>query len=270
MAERIQLNIQLPLEELGRFSQLVEQLQQMMAAAESGSGEKREAEDSPAFDLARFQELAARDASPREQVPAMEDGPQAAAYEPGDLPPAPGTAAELSPAAEAPSAQAEISSLPEAPAVRGEIVPLGEAPSAQGEVSPLTDPVAVRAETTPLPEISAGQIETALQETNIPTAAPEESGTDPEPPVSSQETAREEGAVPPPPGGTAEEQVLQELTIPVAGYYPEVQLPEAPGGSWNGVREELTRAGPAPLTAEAVSLAFQRDDRRYDNGFPLY
>ena len=26
----------------------------------------------------------------------------------------------------------------------------------------------------------------------------------------------------------------------------------------------------APLTAEAVSLAFQRDGRRYDNGFPLY
>ena len=56
----------------------------------------------------------------------------------------------------------------------------------------------------------------------------------------------------------------------MAGYYPAVQLPEAPGGSWPEVREELTYAGPAPLTAEAVSLAFQRDDRRYDNGFPLY
>lgn len=34
--------------------------------------------------------------------------------------------------------------------------------------------------------------------------------------------------------------------------------------------ERLVTRGPAPLTAEAVSLAFRRDDRRYDNGFPLY
>lgn len=37
-----------------------------------------------------------------------------------------------------------------------------------------------------------------------------------------------------------------------------------------GIREELVQEGPAPLTAEAVSLAFRRDDRRYDRGFPLY
>lgn len=36
------------------------------------------------------------------------------------------------------------------------------------------------------------------------------------------------------------------------------------------LRERLVTQGPAPLTAEAVSLAFRRDDRRYDNGFPLY
>ena len=41
-------------------------------------------------------------------------------------------------------------------------------------------------------------------------------------------------------------------------------------GRWTGVTEELVSAGPAPLTAEAVSQAFQRDGRRYDNGFPLY
>ena len=34
--------------------------------------------------------------------------------------------------------------------------------------------------------------------------------------------------------------------------------------------EELVVPGAAPLTAEAVSLAFRRDGRRYDNGFPLY
>lgn len=38
----------------------------------------------------------------------------------------------------------------------------------------------------------------------------------------------------------------------------------------NSVVERLVAEGPAPLTAEAVSLAFCRDDRRYDTGFPLY
>ena len=119
-------------------------------------------------------------------------------------------------------------------------------------------------------EISAGQIEASLQEIQIPTAVPEDSAVLPEPPVPNQGTVQEEGALPSPPEVTAREQFLQELTVPVAGYYPEVQLPEAPGGSWSGVQEELTFSGPAPLTAEAVSLAFQRDDRRYDNGCPLY
>ena len=46
--------------------------------------------------------------------------------------------------------------------------------------------------------------------------------------------------------------------------------PEEPQSRWTGITEELVTSGPAPLTAEAVSLAFQRDGRRYDNGFPLY
>ena len=45
---------------------------------------------------------------------------------------------------------------------------------------------------------------------------------------------------------------------------------ELPSADRSGLEEELITAGPAPLTAEAVSLAFRRDDRRYDNGFPLY
>lgn len=270
MEDRIQLSIQLPLEELSRFSRLVDQLQQMMTAAEAGGTGKRETEDSPAFDLTRFQELMAREASFREPAPATGDAPQPAVYEPGDLSPASGTAAEMSRAPEAPAARPEVSSLPEAPAVQSEIAFLGEAPSAKGNISPLADPVTAQADTSPLPEISAGQIEASLQEIQIPTAAPEDSDALPEPSAPRQEFAQEEGALPSPPEVTAREQVLQDLTVPVAGYYPEVQLPEAPGGSWSGVREELTFSGPAPLTAEAVSLAFQRDDRRYDNGFPLY
>ena len=54
-----------------------------------------------------------------------------------------------------------------------------------------------------------------------------------------------------------------------AGFGVEIEPAEARGGVFAAV-EELTSAGPAPLTAESVALAFQRDDRRYDNGFPLY
>lgn len=46
--------------------------------------------------------------------------------------------------------------------------------------------------------------------------------------------------------------------------------PDVPQSRWTGITEELVTPGPAPLTAESVSLAFQRDGRRYDNGFPLY
>ena len=54
-----------------------------------------------------------------------------------------------------------------------------------------------------------------------------------------------------------------------AGIVVQSQL-EQPQSRWSGVTEELVVPGPAPLTAEAVSLAFERDGRRYDNGFPLY
>ena len=35
-------------------------------------------------------------------------------------------------------------------------------------------------------------------------------------------------------------------------------------------KEHPAMNAPVPLTAESVALAFRRDDRRYDNGFPLY
>ena len=54
-----------------------------------------------------------------------------------------------------------------------------------------------------------------------------------------------------------------------AGVVVQAQ-PEMPKSRWTDVTEELVVPGPAPLTAEAVSLAFERDGRRYDNGFPLY
>lgn len=338
MADHVQLSIQLPLEELGRFSRLVEQLQQMMAAAEARSGSaERETADTPAFDPVRFQEFMRRELSLREQaspgdaaiqpspgapketvsaspVPAS---PVSASPAPADLSDAeepPAALAEISPLPTQSAARADaLSVLPEAPQARqdllperhapaadvpaaesepaprpllpaaekeaeglaappvrkGEMAPLADPPAAEGEVSPLADPPTAGGGKSALPEIPAPQIREILQGPDIPTAEPEEIEFSPELSARSQINT-EEGELPPPPGSEAREAVFQELTAPVAGYYPAVQLPEAPGGSWPEVREELTYAGPAPLTAEAVSLAFQRDDRRYDNGFPLY
>ncbi len=81
------------------------------------------------------------------------------------------------------------------------------------------------------------------------------------------ETGAEERALAP-------DAVQGELTggveLPVgAGVVVQTQ-PAMPQSRWSGVTEELVIPGPAPLTAEAVSLAFERDGRRYDNGFPLY
>ena len=64
--------------------------------------------------------------------------------------------------------------------------------------------------------------------------------------------------------------VEQALTTPLsAGVTIENAGDLTPAQPWKA-EEKLVAAGPAPLTAQAVSLAFQRDDRRYDNGFPLY
>lgn len=52
--------------------------------------------------------------------------------------------------------------------------------------------------------------------------------------------------------------------------FPAVNAAATPSAEGSGGEERLVTAGPAPLTARAVSLAFERDDRRYDNGFPLY
>lgn len=211
--EQIALTIQLPVEELGRLSRLLDQVRQLMTggAAPAGAG-GAEAGESGAFDEARFQSLAAG----REAVP-----PEAA-----ELPQAVSATADLAAAAD-PAAPAEVLQAPAAPGP-------AEAPAASEEAG-----------------------EAAPSDGSPPSpAAPEGGGA---------ERPEAEAPVLPSPGEPA-----AELSAPGAGYEPAAQPPQAPGGSWGNIREELAFPGPAPLTAEAVSLAFQRDDRRYDNGFPLY
>lgn len=272
MSQGIQLNIQLPLEELGRFSHLLDQLQQLMAA-DNGRSAPQEAVKSPAFDPQRFQELMQAELAGQNEVSA---GPSPS---PTDRQAAPMTSLTKAPAVQAelassqpnaPAVQAELTSIPEAPVVQSEVSFLAEAPGAESEVSFLASPPAAQAELSAVPDISAEQIQSAMEEGDIPTARPDEMPPSSEEALSDQPHASEEGDSPPPEEMPTVQEFL-ELSAPrSAGYYPQVQLPEASGGIWGGIQEELTFSGPAPLTAEAVSLAFQRDDRRYDNGFPLY
>lgn len=298
MSQGIQLNIQLPLEELGRFSHLLEQLQQLMTADNSRST-PQEAEKSPAFDPQRFQQLMQAELSGNNEVSAVpssvpidkqttpmsslpeassiqaelllsQQNAAAAQAELSSMGEIPAVQAKLSAVQEAPAVQAELSSLQEAPAVQAELSFLADAPGAESEVSFLASPPAAQADLSAVPEISADQIQSATEEGSIPTAQPDEMLPSSEEAPSDQPHASEEGDSPPPEEMPAVQEFL-ELSAPrSAGYYPQVQLPEASGGIWGGIQEELTFSGPAPLTAEAVSLAFQRDDRRYDNGFPLY
>lgn len=207
--ERIALTIQMPVEELGRFSQLLEQVRQLMADnSAAAGGSRKETAENASFDSGRFQALS-EDPLPREE-------PTGAAIE------------------EASAARAEFT-IPEDVLPPAELLPQAESPAA------------------------VAQPEEALPSDSADSQVPSENAAD--------GFSQEADALPISP---AESQELQAPAVPTAGHAPEVQLPEAPGSSWSGIREELTFPGPAPLTAEAVSQAFQRDDRRYDNGFPLY
>lgn len=66
------------------------------------------------------------------------------------------------------------------------------------------------------------------------------------------------------------EETERRIPAPSTAGFPVENAVELLSAGRSGQEEELITASPAPLTAEAVSLAFRRDDRRYDNGFPLY
>ena len=65
-------------------------------------------------------------------------------------------------------------------------------------------------------------------------------------------------------------EIREAPETPQSAGHPMTPAPGAAPSRWSSAAVEFAAAGPAPLTAEAVSQAFQRDGRRYDNGFPLY
>lgn len=219
--EHIELTIQLPVEELGRFSQLLEQVRQLMAGgAPYAAASQDEAATSGIFDNDRFQKLSLHQVQTEVRTETSPLGVKPT---------------EMAETAEASAARAVFSSLEEA--------------SHPAEAPAQADRSAATAQSATEPP----------QNSSLQDAA--ESRTD---------SRSEQGEAQLPPDLPQEHRDTPELSVPAAGYDLLSQLPDASGGSWGGAHEELAFPGPAPLTAEAVSLAFQRDDRRYDNGFPLY
>lgn len=254
--EPVQVSFQLPPGSLEGFSRLVEQLRLLAAQLDGGSktshavSSVREGMENPAFDWQRYYELG-QGAPPPESVQApcgdealtppepLEDGLSCESDGAAPAVPPGGTVEHTPLEARAVQDRAD-SSVAEAPQARAlPEKPIPDAHTAQPPAeTPLLDAPAVRME----PESSIPEAESvwAAMETRDPAPA----------------------AV------RAEAQAVMEP--PQSAGFSIGTGPADLQSRWGGITEELAAAGPAPLTAEAVSQAFQRDGRRYDNGFPLY
>ena len=246
----IQLSVQLPAQSLQGLTDMVRQLRQLAAELRGGSAGGAERMENSAFDEERFLAMhevpAARSVQAdadaaggavsaarqevRRQIPEPDDAGQALS---GGAPEDPDQPAPRGPEEQLRQEERQTESQADSREETAEI------PAVQASAdTPMEDPR--RAE---------GEPESALPEAEAVWAQAEERRMD----VSA--AAVQETAGPEDPAG--------------AGF----QMAEGPAAAesrWNGVAEELAAAGPAPLTAEAVSQAFRRDGRRYDNGFPLY
>lgn len=247
--ELIQVNLRLPASALDSLSNLAEQLRKLTAVVNGlsqSAGTPEETVESGFFDPERFLTLR------RE--------------------------------AEESAARALKSEAPEAKSVNTEVLEQVREPESAGQTEAPGEPVGeetlLREETEHLEPASqaAEQMVTEGSE-EIPSARPEMEEQVPDAPSvrmepESQIPEAEEVWVQPEerefPLPAAQTEPLTGVETPLGAGIVVTAQPEVPASRWTGVTEELVTAGPAPLTAEAVSLAFQRDGRRYDNGFPLY
>lgn len=263
--DAVQVSFRLPAGALEGFSRLVEQLR-LLAAEVSGGGTASpaapalfEGGESRAFDLAHFQTLS------RELAPPESAG------------------AEISQIAEASGVRTEHSDLEGAAAVKADAQSGADEPEDAG--SAVEDaPERVQAEARPEvweEEVSPEDASTEeMREVTEASAVRTEQGDDladaPAVRMELESQIQEAEAV----WSEIQERNLNAVSARMEDFASleaaraaeagPVSSLETPRSRWGGVTEELAAAGSAPLTAEAVSLAFRRDGRRYDNGFPLY
>ncbi|MBD5169154.1 MAG: hypothetical protein HDT20_03400 [Oscillibacter sp.] len=247
--ELIQVNFQLPASALDGLARLTEQLRKLTAAVNGpgiSNGTPEEIVESGSFDLERFQAL-------RQQ--------------------AEGTHSPQAETSEARSVRSDVSEHVQEPEDAGWTPESGTGSPDQEDFysrEDVTDPEAstreagrTHEETTE--EIPVVQPEMEDQTLEAPSVRMEPESQIPEAEEVWAQTGEAELPLP-----AAQAEIQEGVVSPLGAGMVVTAQPEPPASRWTGLTEELVTAGPAPLTAEAVSLAFQRDGRRYDNGFPLY
>lgn len=263
--ELVRIDLQLPASALDSLSRLAEQLR-LLTDAVSGSPERsarlvQERAENTSFDELRFRNLQpeARSVLPMEQ----------------------GTSAARDPEPAVPvraSAMKEVRT-PESAGREGVENREGAAQAAPPDSSDIPNAAAAASDLQNGPAAQAVRKASEEDPGEIPTVRPEMGQNVPDPPAVRHEEERqipeadtEKAHIPSrdPPLSAVREDVSAGIESPVGAGMVVTAEPDVPQSRWTGITEELVTPGPAPLTAESVSLAFQRDGRRYDNGFPLY
>lgn len=278
--ELIQVNLQLPASALDSLARLTEQLRLLTASAgrqeRTGTQQTLEQGENRFFDPEQFRAL-------RQEVKIEE------VKEPLNA----GQAVEQTPEMETVTAQAPDGT-PEANAVRPEMQNDVHTPKDAGrkveqevedpaQAGPPSDGTPIDAETV-IPDIQdSPSAETIQQDADkvmeeIPSvqtdshrvSGPEVVQMEPENQIPEAETVWEQVKTPDYEQFSVQSGVSEAIADPVNAGFALAAGPDMPRSRWTGESETLAVSGGAPLTAEGISLAFQRDGRRYDNGFPLY
>lgn len=267
----IQVSFQIPPSALDSLSRLAEQLRLLteatgIQAASSGKAAEHERGESDSFDTERFQAL-------RQGLNAQAG---TAAADVSDIGEARAVSSTMSQTGNAEPVSANVQKELQDARDAGETLShQPEKPAREDALHNLQRTLLEERDTPPPPAEAvqpgpAGSIPTvqAGAEASVPDA--QEAQRDVERQVLEMESARTEAEERELALAAARGEVSGGIEAPLgAGVVIQTQ-PEMPQSRWSGVTEELVIPGPAPLTAEAVSLAFERDGRRYDNGFPLY
>lgn len=288
--ELIQVSLRLPASALESLSRLTEQLQKLAAAVRGPADAHQEPGvergENTVFDFSRFQDPAVERVLP--EAPAAQAGWNALADA------APAGREVLTAAPEAVRAGWAVKRFVEDPALAG---PSGGAAALEAEAAKaaVRELEAARAAESELREQRDGPVsrtvdlresgeaeavdadaETGLDEARSALAAEMDGETvsavrataeTAEKATSAVRAAVEAAGAD---ASAARAAVETEMDVPGGAAFLTGGGAETPQSRWDGPPQTAAAPRPAPLTAEEVSRAFQRDGRRYDCGFPLY
>lgn len=292
--ELIQINLQLPAGALDSLARLTEQLRLLTASVggleSAGTRQTLEQGENRFFDPEQFRALRRETeiTAVREPLTAEQAVEQTLEMEAVTAQISDGTPESETVTAQAPD------EIPEADAVRPEMQNDVYAPKDAGrrveqevegpaQAGPPSDDVSIDAETVVPDMRDSPSAETirqdadrvmeeipAVQAESRPAPDPETVQAEPESHIPEAETAWEQMKTPDYEPPFVQAGVSGSVEDPMNAGFALAAGPDMPRSRWTSGSEPLAVSGGTPLTAEDVSLAFQRDGRRYDNGFPLY